>query len=519
MGNVENLTEQRNKIEEEELKLVDTINAAFFLINEWQGFAGFIEEEDCDVIEMKRLENLKNLIESFRLDFNSFLWKNYDNVGINQKILDLKRAFNDFDELMNWLVSNYEEYEKEQFFLHKNSEITEFWNTIAKENKRCSKGLDDQIKVHNKFLNLTEDEKKKLAYVFSIRKTSLENEIKISELYIEKNKLVLAKLNKCKEIIDNIRYSLINLLISEWNNWDTNKILSKYKAFVWKYEYTFSKAKKILDKIEHSLAEIKKLCNKVSGIETIEKDIDNQQNTSPQNQFKEILPKELESLFVELDESGMNHNRLKTILAKIHKLWWNIPLKYIKVWKNNYGLNDEKYETLIQILKKFFIVDENEKWLDDSLNWNFDEEDWIENKNVNTIDLQRKSDLENLENIYNKLINKETNSEEFYIYFLNILKKYLWLQIENEQELIRQLKTFEGSYCFFEDILKEWKITIMWLKTLTVLRYWNHAWEKIFKFSTHKHSGIRIIITKYNRIVEICDHKSYAKYCGYNQKS
>jgi hypothetical protein len=56
----------------------------------------------------------------------------------------------------------------------------------------------------------------------------------------------------------------------------------------------------------------------------------------------------------------------------------------------------------------------------------------------------------------------------------------------------------------------------MWLKTLTVLRWiWNNAWDKIFKFSPHKHSGIRIIISKYNKIIKICNHKSYAKYYGY----
>lgn len=516
---MENLTDQINKIDAEEHKLVDTINSAFYIINQinqWQGFAGFIEEDDSEVIEMQRLEDLKNLIESFRLDFNSFLGKNYDNVWINKIILDLKKAFEEINELMNWLISNYKTYEKQQFYLHKNDEIKEFSNIIAKENKRCSTELDDHIKVHNKLLNLTENEKKKLEYTLSLRKASLEDEIKFTELHIKGKKLILAKLNECKDIVDNIRCSLNDLLTLEGENWNTNKILSKYKAFIVKYEYTFSKAKKMGNKIEQLLAEIKKLSNKVPSIEKNGKHIDNKQDSSSENQFKETLPKELESLFVELDESGINHNRLKTILAKIYnKAWRCIPLKYTKVWKDNYGLSDEKYETLIQILKKVFIVNENDKWLDDNLDWNLDEENWIKNDNIKAVDFERKSDLENLELIYNKLINKEINSEEFYVYFLNILKKYLQLQIDDEQKLINQLKAFESSYYFFEDILKEWKITIMWLKKLTVLKYWNNAWDKIFKFSPHKHSGIRIIISKYNKIIEICNHKTYAKYHGY----
>ncbi len=226
--------------------------------------------------------------------------------------------FQDLFENKNNIKNNYNLFEKGKVKLN---------NLKIKENKNISilnknSGLLSPIKIKDKDLILSENDKKKINKIPSIISPSHINEIKIKERYSDK--IILTEIKNYKNIrnYNSIEKSKINKRIKIINNYSKDNASSSYKAL--QSENNVNEYDKNIYKYFLNL--------KLSDI------IENQRIINKNNFFKKESPKNMEEKFKNLRENRQNlyNNCNNNIVNRVMKHQYNLMKKYILHNKEEY---------------------------------------------------------------------------------------------------------------------------------------------------------------------------------------
>ena len=226
--------------------------------------------------------------------------------------------FQDLFENKNNIKNNYNLFEKGKVKLN---------NLKIKENKNISilnknSGLLSPIKIKDKDLILSENDKKKINKIPSIISPSHINEIKIKERYSDK--IILPEIKNYKNIrnYNSIEKSKINKRIKIINNYSKDNASSSYKAL--QSENNVNEYDKNIYKYFLNL--------KLSDI------IENQRIINKNNIFKKESPKNMEEKFKNLRENRQNlyNNCNNNIVNRVMKHQYNLMKKYILHNKEEY---------------------------------------------------------------------------------------------------------------------------------------------------------------------------------------
>ena len=478
-----------------------------------------IEEIDLSIdsltITEEQLNNLESEVTKIYSECEALekTLGDLDDNELSSSIKLLKTFFDRFFGISNKL-GEYEEYVEKKDISGTNRKMKEKIEEITAERKQVQgtlKKIDDII-IESRFALTFLKEPDKIAELQSTIKEieEMRPEVEWRKQYLE----------SFKKLIESFRPLLYDSLWFDWSDAEIQRSFKDYERFVKKYEYDFKQLQKYGEKIRFLWEKIKGIVDRLNNGRNGEDklgwcDVANLVTTLKDGKN---IPKELQEVFDELKNNNVDNDRLRVILQKIYDGGKFVKERFICdwVWKYNLPITSAELES---ILGKVFIIEREEEWWDSNDDWEIrDEENISEGVNGRLVDL-RNQDLRNLENLYNKL-NKGEDSEEYYCCFFGILKKYLFLEITDEETLIKQFKVFEKHKYFHKDIIYVWNgIIERNMKPVIITKKANCArtW-KVIKFPTGLHSKVRIIITDDDKIVGLYSHADYIRYFWWSRE-